>query len=263
MVVTGLWSHWKLYSSTHGVVCAMTSSLSQRNRRLYWQEFVLNHTAAVTIQKHVRGFLVRRKLSTAGFNLNAENISQRISNYTLNGSILEECGTPEFSRERPLQGLTFVTVGAVPNNKGKKMTKKSLHDVIKLYGGRVKQVYLDILRGFLLKSILYYMQRQAKRIVPLLRALANNYHVLSYQFIYDVLESKSFSDVSGYELDLQYVKCRLTKSVSLHNRHFNRQKKMVSMLKFAKCRFKSRNKGHCHTIPSKMNIAQFSAHKKR
>ena len=230
-----------------------------------FQEFVEHHTAAVTIQKFVRAWLVRRKLKASNFYPDPQNVSERLDNYQL---ISEMLATRNVAKtlpiKRPFHGLSFVMVGNVPKTNGKKMTQKSLQDSITQLGGRVKSCIPGDIKGVSTKKYIVLFENTGKTFVPIQirRALSKSYHVVCYKYIFDAIDMKALPDLSKYHVDLPHVKSRLTKALALGDKHFRHERKMISIIRNAKkTKFRSSNKKL--KLPTKMNIAQFYAHQKR
>ena len=112
---------------------------------------VLRHRSATLIQKHIRGFLVRRRLQAAGYIESATDPIQRARNY----EILKEEIQPNNNCPSPLpfHNISFILAGTVPKYGTKKYSQSDVEALIRKHGGKCRKQVPGIMKGISTKNM--------------------------------------------------------------------------------------------------------------
>ena len=121
--------------------------------------YVLRHRSATLIQKHVRGFLVRRRLRAAGYNESATDPIQRARNF----EILKEEIQPNNMCPSPLpfHNMSFILSGTVPKYGKKNYSQSDVEAVIRKHGGKCRKQVPGIMKGRSTKKYVTLCSTQA------------------------------------------------------------------------------------------------------
>ena len=228
-----------------------------------FQLYIKQNIAAVTINKHIRGWLVRRRLQRKGIISYPQNKQERMHNFAVTSQLI--AGEKVHTQKHELQmfaGMTFVLTGSVPKFRNKRCSQADVSRMIKKHGGRVRKKVPGSLKGRSTKQYFILYEKSSKKVPHDVKsAIKHNYLVLKYQFLFDSVEKLTKMPSEEYVVQLPEVRAVLTKEKPVQKKHFGQHKTMSSLVK------KSRKYKLClskrKTARKPVNIAVFYALKKR
>ena len=228
-----------------------------------FSEYIDRHLAAVCIQKHFRAFSARRRVQAyKKHSVDAAEAIHAVSVTSQNDKVNDESVVQE---DCLFKGLNFFIAGTVAKNGKVRMTQDSLTAMLKKYGGRVTKRLPGKTKGKSTKKYVILFERAGpKTKIPnaVKLAIAKGYHIVSFKFVYKSIESGTLQSLSNFSTDLQSVKLKINKDVSLQTLHFSRQRSFLSSIKYRyrkKC-ITGKKKSLPNHIP---NAASFYAFSKR
>ena len=258
-----LFSTWKRLSHE---ICHGTDAAAAVDFKLW----VKQHVAAKTIQRVFRRYSVRKRLLIYGWvdNPGTEHQQQinRQSLQQLQASVATKPGETGTETPKFLRGKSFILTGSVPKMGSKKMTQVSLTGLIVENGGKVKKTVPGNGKGRSTKKyiVLVNMKDKAKPTSAIKDAIRRGHKIVTYDFLYDCFEKKALQPFSSkYNVTaLRHFEQRIHVEPTLHQLHFKKKLRMVSLLKTKKTRKANFSSTHVCTKVAK-NVAVFYAHKKR
>lgn len=233
---------------------ALFAQFSTTWRRLYYeilhgedtlasskfQIYVKRHVAAYKIQRIIRLFLVKCKLKKTGYVENPSCDTEKLTNLTCISKLATDvCNQTISSTVKPamlFSGKAFVVSGNVPKYDGVKMSQDTCVQLIERHGGKVRKCLPGACKGRSTKKyiLLTNTGNSKKDKIPAIikNALRRRYHVVNYSFLFDSIAKDEIQLVSNYvPANIDAVKTRLSLDPTLHQRHFQKKKHMVTILK--------------------------------
>ena len=113
-----------------------------------FQLYIKQNIAAFTINKHIRGWLVRRRLQRKGIISDPQNKQERMHNFAVTSQLI--AGEKVHTQKHELQmfaGMTFVLTGSVPKFRNKRCSQADVSRMIKKHDGRVRKKVPGSLKG--------------------------------------------------------------------------------------------------------------------
>ena len=149
--------------------------------------YVLRHRSATLIQKHVRGFLVRRRLSAAGYIESASDPIQKAKNFwniaAKNNPINNKCPTP-----LPFHNMSFILDCTVPKYGMKKYSQGDVDALIWKHQGKCREQVPGIMKSRSTKKYVTLCSTQALKgksvDSTIKKAVRMNYPIVDYRFVF-------------------------------------------------------------------------------
>ena len=222
-------------------ICDIDSAVASQ-----FQHYVAEHVAARKIQAWVRRFLVQKRLKCAGFTfsplipLSLGNQVNRDAVVKVHNEMLEQGANVISGEQNLLHRMTFVLSGSAPAFQSKKMSQKSVTELIKSYGGKVSRT----IPGSKMSSTKRYtvLVSGFKGKVPqvLKESVRRGYSIVNYEFLYQAIKTQSIPSIDNHvPLFVSKIKF-VQRQLSLHQRHFQKQSRMISVIRTARARRQKR-----------------------
>ena len=213
--------------------------------------YVLRHRSATLIQKHVRGFLVRRRLRAAGYIEFATDPIQRARNF----EILKEEIQPNNKCPSPLpfHNMSFILAGTVPKYGTKKYSQSDVEALIRKHGGKCRKQVPGIMKGRSTKKYVTLCSTQALKgksvNSTIKKAVRLNYPIVDYRFVFDSADMAIRQDLKQYVHDTSRLQCYISRNQTLGKVHFKREKNLINIIKNRRKSSKVKAAIHSHKVP--------------
>ena len=220
-----------------------------------FKKYVRKHIAACKIQAMFRGHLIRKL-----FAAHAQE-----ENKILKSIELIQC--PTKPTLHPTTGIfsemTFMLVGNIHKQPGLLWTHSTLENKIISLGGKVIKNLPGKTKGRSSKIYDIIINAQAiiksKKVPDSVREVHRRYTILDYRYVFKCIEDNLLINKDAYKPDLGNILGSINQEPTLHQQHFCKKKRMISLMKKQN---ESLTKGYKHhKVPA--NVALFYAHLKR
>ena len=232
-------------------------------------QYCEQNVAVLTISRHVRGWLLRKKLVKHGGYMAPATIPEKLENLKIAAKILDS--EPLVSADIAAKdaamfaGISFILCGTVPKTKAKKMTQGKVEQLIVDNGGRVRKAVPGAVKGRSTKRYIILFEKPKTNKVPALvkSAIARGYQIASYGYLFDSISCGERKNPEHYHVDLADYAKKISVQVPLHRFHFAKKKKMLSCRKREHKLLLRKLAKKKSKVPKIVNIAVFYALRKR
>ena len=192
------------------------------------------HMAACFLQKHMRGWFVRRRLNQFGWKLGPKSDAEL--EQTRNAAVRQLASGPEVSatinESKPIfSSMSLILCGAMPKFGKRKVSQADVKSMVEDHGGRVKGK-LPGGKSSKKKYIILTEKIPTGKIPATIRqAVRLGHDVLSYKFVQDCIAKGEVVDKDGYRIDVRRVKALVTKPAPMERAYFCRGKTLIYIVK--------------------------------